>query len=116
MEITKTELMNVVESSCSEVFIEMKDDAKKIVTDEIIPAVAAAKNSFISDLKKESETASSGVKLRNSAIIIAIKFASVVATKIVAKIFADPKPTPVANQATTETPATESATNAAPQQ
>ena len=93
MEITKTDIMKVVEESCTEVFIEMKDDAKKIVTEEIIPAVAAAKDNFIDELKKESETASAGVKLRNGAIIIAVKFASVVANKIVDKIFADPEPT-----------------------
>ena len=89
MEITKTGIMKVVEESCTEVFIEMKDDAKKIVTEEIIPAVAAAKESFIDDLKKESETASAGVKLRNGTIIVAVKFASIVATKIVDKIFSD---------------------------
>lgn len=89
MEITKTDIMKVVEESCTEVFIEMKDDAKKIVTEEIIPAVAAAKNTFIDGLKKESETASSDVKLRNGVIIVAIKFTSIIVSKIFDKIFAD---------------------------
>lgn len=80
------EIKNLVSDAAKEVFDELKNNCRTVVSETIMPGITEAKESFVTELKAEaSATSSPWVKIRSYGIVGIVEIIAKIIEKVVNK-------------------------------
>lgn len=76
----------IIKQAAKEILNDVKGDAVKLLKEQVIPGIKAAKDEFAAELKTEAAgTNSIWVKIRNYGLIITMNLAGAIANKAIEK-------------------------------